>query len=198
MSSEGSSISPSMEEAPPAYSSVDGIHSISTPHFHMLDYLKSRLVKKFSNYNSTLKILIFRHRLRLYELYHMQDHTLPVQIHLIKLGVDAPCENMNRSKGDYNLQRMKNIEISTIVNQEISFFVRVYKRGHNGKHLSQKDVIDYFNAWDYVVQMTQPQLRSAPNLVRGSDIMRRWWCNDNSSDYSYLPLLESYFPKNYL
>ena len=78
---------------------------------------------KFSHYNNSLKILIFRHRLRLYELYHMQDHTLPVRIHLIKSGFDAPCGVMDQSEGDYNLQSMKNIKISTIVTQEISFFV---------------------------------------------------------------------------
>ncbi|TGO58450.1 hypothetical protein BOTNAR_0181g00060 [Botryotinia narcissicola] len=103
MSSEGNSISPYEEEAPPAYSSVD-------------------------------------------------DHTLPVRTRFIKLGFDAPCEVMDQSGEDCNLQRMKNIEISTIVNQEISCFVRVYQGGHNGKHPSQKEVIDSFDAWNYAVQ----------------------------------------------
>lgn len=152
MSLERTSTSRYMEEAPPAYSSVDGTHSMPAPHLNTLDYLKCRLGMKFSNYNNALKILIFRHRLRLYELYHMQDHTLPVRIHFIKLGFDAPCEVMDQSVEDCNLQRMKNIEISTIVNQEISFFVRVYQEGHNGKHPSQKEVIGYFDAWNYAVQ----------------------------------------------
>lgn len=82
----------------------------------------------------------------------MQDHTLPVRIHLIKSGFDAPCGVMDQSEGDYNLQSMKNIKISTIVTQEISFFVWVYQQAHSGKHPSQKDVIDYFDAWDYAVQ----------------------------------------------
>lgn len=162
MSSEGNSTSPYMEGSPPPYSSVDGIHSMSAPHLDTLDYLKLRLGIKFSNYNNSLKILIFRHRLRLYELYHMQDHTLPVRMHLIKSGVDAPCGVMDQSEGDYNLQSMKNIEISTIVTQEISFFVRVYQQGHSGKHPSQKDIIDYFDAWDYAVQYYEATTLNCP------------------------------------
>lgn len=139
------------EEAPPAYSSAERIDSVfGSP--NTLEFLKWKLGMRFSNYNNALKILVFRHRLRLYDLYHIQDHTLPVRIHLIKQGINVHSGVMDQPEGDYNLQCMKNIEIATIVNQEISFFVRVYQQGHNGKQPSQKDVIDYFDAWDYAVQ----------------------------------------------
>ncbi|KAJ8071666.1 hypothetical protein OCU04_001985 [Sclerotinia nivalis] len=140
-----------MEEAPPAYSSVDGMESVVGSCLNTLEYLKWKLGMRFMNYNNATKILHFRNRLRLYELHRMQDHTLPVRIHLIKLGIDVPCGVIDQPEGDYNLQHMKNIEIARIVNQEISFFVRVYQAAHNGRQPSQKDVIDYFDAWEYAV-----------------------------------------------
>ncbi|KAI9645456.1 hypothetical protein NHQ30_006195 [Ciborinia camelliae] len=141
-----------LEEAPPAYSSVEETGSVVRSQPNVLDYLKWKLGMRSSNYDNVLKILIFRHRLRLHDLFNIQDHTMPVRIHLIKQGVDVLCRVMDQTVEDYNLQRVKNIEIATIVNQEIAFFVRVYQQGHNGKRPSQKEVIDYFDAWDYAVQ----------------------------------------------
>ncbi|TGO25888.1 hypothetical protein BPAE_0070g00080 [Botrytis paeoniae] len=164
MSLEGNSISPYMEETPPAYSSVDGIHFMPAPHLDTLDYLKCRL-----------------------------DHTLPVRIHLIKLGVDAPYEVMDQSDGDFNLQRMKSIEISTIVNQEISFFVRVYQQGHNGKHPSQKDVIDYFDAWNYAIVSKPVNLAMCDNYPFPGNVsmvgFEAWFVSEK-----YLMLLKDSVP----
>lgn len=94
---------------------------------------------------------MFKHRSRLRNLCGVQDHTMPVRIHFIRNGVDIARGVMDQSE-DSKFQRLKSQGIAKIVDQEISFFVRVYRQSYNGKQPSQKEVIDYFDAWDSAVR----------------------------------------------
>lgn len=88
---------------------------------------------------------------------------MPVRIHFIRNGFDIENARgvMDQSE-DSKIQRLKSQGIAKIVDQEISFFVGGYRQSHNGKQPSQKEVIDYFDAWDYAVRYYEATTLNCP------------------------------------